>query len=530
MDKRCQHDRKYLAVLDPRHGAYRPRTGLAEGWVPARVAKDQTATGHSNQVSIEYAWPHFYTKQGRLADNRQNYTEFFQLGDVRRASDFSTGASPWNVLVPPSLQPDLAIIAFRWGGLTDISFCAQWGETGVSSSDTFLESFIDSAVVKQLGTNYEVWVVYVEDHSDMAKMAETAHLIFGPHHPARRAKRTCGMYFLYPTAFEEGCVPTMETGGDSGAGLVDQKSLFRLMQAVERAGIPTRFPHCSGLYEQLASKRWTHILSLTPHLRVPPTVAVPRMLIEQSCAGAAERALKSLQLVKEQQAILRGEAVPDGPIEKGVAKLSFSWEALDVKCWTGKSGLQDALSQLTQSIEISKELTGQPHDCEVLLVQEFMQHDLELRLYVVDGRIEGSVFTKFCCIKENLEFGDFKQSFSKAEAARNWMGGDMATMDDGERQCRELTEHWLAWIQAQSCEMPPAIRFDYFVGRTSTPGRASVWTLEICELGFSMLAHKQLPEKVFAAMLASCLRSPAAQETANLEVGPEAKRRRQVEV
>ena len=25
---------------------------------------------------------------------------------------------------------------------------------------------------------------------------------------------TTGMYFLYPTSFEEGCVPTMETGED----------------------------------------------------------------------------------------------------------------------------------------------------------------------------------------------------------------------------------------------------------------------------------------------------------------------------
>lgn len=308
---------------------------------------------------------------------------------------------------------------------------------------------------------------------------------------------------------------------------MDQKSVFRMMKSVERAGVPTRFPHCSGLYEQLASKRWTSILALTPHLRVPPTVAVPRMLIEQSCADAAERALGALQLVKRQQAVLRGEAVDDSPIEKGVAKLGFSWEALDVKFWQRRSGLQDALHQLTQAIEISNELTGQPHDCESLLVQEYMQHDFELRLYVIDGQVEGTIFTKFCRIKENLEFGDFKQFFSKDDAAKHWMGGDLATLENGDRQCRDITAHWMAWIQSQACEVPPAIRFDYFVGRSSEPGRATVWTLEICELGFSMLAHKDLPAKVFAAMLRSCLRGPANGTEPQEE--PQPKRRRNVD-
>jgi len=499
--------------------------GLSEGWVPARVAQDQSVNGiRSDEVCVEYAWPHFFTKQGRLADNRQQYTEWFPLGDVKRGSNFGSSTGRKELLVPLGSRPDLAIIAFRWGGLQDISHCPQWGDTGSSASDRFFERFIDSAVVPQLGTAYEIWTVYVEDHSDMVKIADAAQLIFGPHHPARRARRTCAMYFLYPTAFEEGCVPTMETGGDNGAALVDQKSFFRMMQAVERAGIPSRFPHCSTLYEQLASKRWTCLLTLTPHLRVPPTVAVPRMLIEQSCAGAAEQALAALRLVKRQQAALRGEAVVDAPVERGVAKLGFSWEALDVKYWQQQQGLQSALFQLTRAIEISKELTGQPHDCESLIVQEYVQHDLELRMYVVDGDIEGIVYTKFCCIKENLEFGDFKQFFSKGEAAKHWMGGDLATMEDGERQCRELTSQWMVWVEAQCCETPPAIRFDYFIGRSSTPGCANVWTLEICELGFSMLAHKHLPAKVFAAMLRSCLLD--APTDGSPDCAPEQKRRK----
>lgn len=203
--------------------------------------------------------------------------------------------------------------------------------------------------------------------------------------------------------------------------------------------------------------------------------------------------------------MLRGEPPPKDRITKGVAKLSFSWEALDVKFWERQEGLKDALHALTQTIEISQELTGQPHDIESIIVQEYCPHDLELRVYVVDGNVEGLIYTKFCKIKENNEFGEFKQLFSRTEAAKQWVGGDQAALEDGERLCRELTAHWLVWCQAQLCEMPPAIRFDYFVGRTGVAGKAFVWTLEICELGFSMLGDKKLPQKVFAAMLKSCL-------------------------
>jgi len=280
------------------------------------------------------------------------------------------------------------------------------------------------------------------------------------------------------------------------------------------------------LYEQLASKSWTSVLSLTPHLRVPATVAVPRMLLEKSCAEASERALKALQLVHKQQIILRGGTADDCPIEKGVAKLGFSWEALDVKYWQRRSGLEDALTQLAQRIEISGELTAQPHDLEEILVQEYVKHDLEIRLYIVEGQVEGIIYTKFCRIKENMEFGDFKQQFSKAEAARHWMGGDVAALEDAERQCRELAGHWLDWLQAQSCEMPPAIRVDFFAVRTENQGCAEVWTLELCELGFSMLAHKSLPGKVFAAMLRGCLRGPARESLEAEQQLPEPKRYR----
>eukprot|EP00933_Yihiella_yeosuensis_P039328 TRINITY_DN3329_c2_g1_i2.p1 TRINITY_DN3329_c2_g1~~TRINITY_DN3329_c2_g1_i2.p1 ORF type:complete len:551 (+),score=79.00 TRINITY_DN3329_c2_g1_i2:78-1655(+) len=522
MDTRCEPARKYIAVLDPRHGSYRPRMGLSEGWIPARVAADYDPERH-HQVKVEYRWPHFYTMRGYCVSAKDEYgelyTESFKAEATTRIPDASEVqyAIPGLQMLRPGWRPELAIIAFRWGGLNEVVGCSQWGETGSSVSELFFESFIDMSVIPKLGYNYEVWTVYIEGKSDLQKIADTAHLVFGEHHPIRRAKQVCGMYFLYPTGFEENCVPNLQTGEDSGAALVDQKTLFRTMQAMERCGIPTRFPHQSGLYELLASKRWTYYLATVPQFRVPPTVSVPRMLIEQDSANAAEWGLNALEGVKKLQAMMRSEQVlAGGRIETGVAKLSFSWEALDVKMWkNGKQGLTDALYALTQVIEISKELTAQPHDCEGIIVQEYIPHDLELRIYIVDGKPEGLIFTKFCRVKANNEFGDFEQLFSQEEAAKQWMEGDQEALQDALTQCYAVSQLWLEWLKPQVCEMPPAIRFDYFVGRSS-PGKAYVWTLEICELGFSMLGHKNLPRKVFDAMLRSCVSSsPRASAASN---------------
>eukprot|EP00931_Biecheleriopsis_adriatica_P085988 TRINITY_DN60730_c0_g1_i1.p1 TRINITY_DN60730_c0_g1~~TRINITY_DN60730_c0_g1_i1.p1 ORF type:complete len:710 (+),score=149.41 TRINITY_DN60730_c0_g1_i1:50-2131(+) len=509
MGKRCKPDRKYFAVLDPRQGAYRPRTGISDGWVPARVTENQDLSKHNGSVRVEYAWPHFFTQRGQMVDNDMPYSEWFPKEGVRKYAGDPASLE----LISPGSRPTLAILTFRWGGINEIIAPAQWGETGSSVSDIFINSYVD-ALESYISNDYEVWTIYIEDKSDMAKIADTAHLIFGAQHPLRRAKNVCAMYHLYPTSFEEHCVPTSETGGDGGAALVDQKAFYRMMQAVERAGIPSRFPHDSGFYELLTSKRWTYYMALTPHLNVPPTVALPRMLIEQSCEEAAKWAHKALTEVKQQQQKLRGETVDTSEVEKGVAKLGFSWEALDVKFWKGGvKGLETALYQLTQAIEISDEITGQPHDLENLIIQEYIQHDLEMRLYVVEGEVASVIFTKFCRIKENNEFGDFHETLELEDAAKQWMGNDVAALRDGERQCRELCGHWMDWVRTQCCQTPPGVRFDYFVGRDpKQPGKAKVHTLEICELGFSMLCDKDLPSKVFKAMIKRMLGSGSLPE------------------
>ena len=51
---------------------------------------------------------------------------------------------------------------------------------------------------------------------------------------------------------------------------------------------------------------------------------------------------------------------------------------------------------------------------------------------------------------------------------------------------RALVARWLVWLRCRSCDAPPALRMDFLVKRTG-PGQAEVNTLELTELGFSML-------------------------------------------
>ena len=62
-------------------------------------------------------------------------------------------------------------------------------------------------------------------------------------------------------------------------------------------------------------------------------------------------------------------------------------------------------------------------------------------------------------------------------------------------QCYVYVISLFTWCSTHRFEKPTGnshrgIRFDFFVGRSSESGKAIVRTLEICELGFSMLGKK----------------------------------------
>ena len=90
----------------------------------------------------------------------------------------------------------------------------------------------------------------------------------------------------------------------------------------------------------------------------------------------------------------------------GVAKLSYSWEALDVKMWRDRSAydLENSLLDLTQHIDITDNLVGQAHVLDHVLVQEYIPHVFELRLYFIENECKFEMFTRFDKVKTNHEF------------------------------------------------------------------------------------------------------------------------------
>ena len=72
-----------------------------------------------------------------------------------------------------------------------------------------------------------------------------------------------------------------------------------------------------------------------------------------------------------------------------------------------------------------------------------------------------------------------------------------------ERKAAKLVNTWLTWLRCQSVEALPAVRMDMLIKRVG-PGKAEVFTLELTELGFSMLTWPAGPPVVFGALLESC--------------------------
>lgn len=440
-------------------------------------------------------------------------------------------------------EPKLVILAFRWGGR--VIPTAEEGEI-LGITYHYLWKLTDLGLRPILGTDYEVWSIFVEDANDCMTLANSFHLIFGSDHPARRAKNVVSMFFLQPTGFDTRSQPALMTGDDDGAGSIEYSALYTLMNAVERTGIITRFPHNSGLYELLTNKSWVHMLAADVKLRIPASICVPKMWIENDVQEASERALKMLQMVKDRQAACGMCA--QKTIDAGCAKLGYSWEALDVKMWQQKSNYKigNALFELSKHLEITKNLVGQAHSINYVLVQEFIPHALEMRMYYIENQLRFTMFSRFDKVKDNHEFGGFWHMLP-AEALKNYLNNDTAAMAAIIEEGKRISQLLLDFCKVQSCqEVIPAIRFDFFVqyephaGHPAVPltagsekvrdtsgnesmqvdddgcpigfirahgakGDVVLYTLEICELGFSILHNKKIPAEVMPAVVRSCL-------------------------
>jgi len=141
-------------------------------------------------------------------------------------------------------------------------------------------------------------------------------------------------------------------------------------------------------------------------------------------------------------------------------------------------------------------------DAASLLVQDYVPSSFEARTYVVGGKPAHTVYSSFERVDPHGYVRDFVER-DREGALRDWMDADVGAMAHAERRIARLIQHWMVWLRCKCASAPiPALRIDCLVKRVA-PGRAEVHTLELTELGFSMLSWADGPRAVFSAVLAS---------------------------
>ncbi|KAK3258596.1 hypothetical protein CYMTET_32377 [Cymbomonas tetramitiformis] len=491
----------YFPVQNNAAGLYGPRYGKTEGWQQAVVIADFNhksfdAKNKDTWVLVRYTHLDWFNRRGvklNTADVR-NLEEEVLPCNVRATTD----TDPNVVCVQ---KPTISFLVVRWGGKIECQPYndpgpGSWGHTGSVVSDTFIGSFFNM-VYYHLGPNFEVLSVFIQSSQDLASFST------GLVAPQLIGRHLCGMYFLYPVMFQD-----VSEVYEEHPGYVQEQPLFHFMQQAEAAGIPTRFPHPSHLYRLLASKNWCAHMCLSVDKSVPVTTKVNRGAIARNPLKAAETALRAMfMLHQEKKRLAQGaggqEAIElDVPqyieptahqleIMEGVVKMGFSWEAVDVRAFKGPAQLAHACKSLTEQAGCYT---------EHVIVQERIHANCEFRMYVINGVPCKIIYTKFSTTNHEGRFESF-QRFEREPVVKQWFRGSYKAVTQAELRIRDQTNRWLAWLRTECPELPPVVRFDYFVRQV---GDDCVVTIgEITECGASTLGWRDGPDMVLKAVLMS---------------------------
>jgi len=489
----AQDPNGYFMVEHASSGILHPSIGKTDGWTQARVSepwdiKHYNPNEYKTWVQIQWSHPTWYNRRGHKLDvnTASMITQRVMAEQIRKRDEPSEAYQ----------QPCLTLFHVRWGGEQPVNPVTEgaggWGDIGSTPSDNYINGW-ENAVFRTLGPTYEIFSAFIQGSEELTKISAPLlrHLMTGQHLSA--------LYFLWPIGFQD---------GHEYPAYVQREKLFDLMVEMEATGIPTRFPHPSHLYRIFASKEWTAQMCLHPLLRVPLTTKISRHSVMCDPGKAAATAIRALGHLAEARAAW---AEPCGqspikavPVAKGVAKLGWSWEAMDVMSWKNKQELQQACVQLVQ----------QPGSLmDFLFVQEWVDFDVEMRHFIVEPDLASPqswkpkqiIYTVF----KSREAGCFRNfgRYDRKTCLKQCFHNDDEALADAERQSEELISRWLQWLQAQSHELPVVVRFDIMAKRLG-PGRATVSTGELTELGGCFLGWPKGPEVVFGAMVRSCFREP----------------------
>mmetsp|Transcript_4264 Transcript_4264/g.11446 ORF Transcript_4264/g.11446 Transcript_4264/m.11446 type:complete len:569 (-) Transcript_4264:99-1805(-) len=489
----AQDPNGYFMVQHATSGIIHPSIGKTDGWTTARVNETWDVqyfnpADYKTWVEIQWTHPTWYNRRGHKLDvhTPSMITQRVLPEQIRQRHGPSEAQQ----------QPCLTLFHVRWGGEQPVNPVTEgaggWGQIGATPSDNYING-LEEHIFQTLGPTYEIISCFFQSSDELLKISPPLlrHMLRGQHLAA--------LYFMWPISYQD---------GHEFPAYVDKARLFELMVQMEATGIPTRFPHQSHLYRIFASKEWTAQMCLHPLLRTPLTTQVARQAIANNPAKAAETAMAALHRLSQTRASwnqqLGWSQEKPVPVQKGVAKLGWSWEAMDVTAWRNKQELTRALANLGE----------QPGSfVDLVFVQEWVEFDVEMRHFIVEPDLtkpqtmkpKQIVYTVFKS-KEQGSFRNFDR-YDRTRCLQTCFKNDDAALADAERQAEQLIVRWLEWLQAQSHELPTVCRFDIMARRVA-PGKATIMTGELTELGGCFLGWPKGPQVVFAAMLRSCFKDP----------------------
>lgn len=449
-----------IAIPAAYHGLSFPPIGWSDRWFEAVLVQDFEKFRYL--YSDKSTWPRVEYQHRCWYDRDAEKVTFWPITEVVHIGDL--------LLTGPPSAPTASLFVLRPADGEDTNEWDEnsWGHTGSSVSDAYIYNVFTNGVHSRIGPDYEVLTAFVRNSHEMDKISEQyVRSVFSGRHLG-------SMMFGWVCAFEDNPVP------NCAAGFLNADKFFALQRRLEAIGIHSRFPHPSHFHRTIIAKDLYANLCLQTKLRLPKCVKVNRASVVTNPGRAAERAIANLEC------LMNGRPLSLG----GVTKLGYSWEAMDVRTFNGAPNLAQQLGELF--------FQG---GCYVdsVLVQERVPNSFEFRFFVINGEVRHTIYTHFGAVSKEGLFRDFEKTDRRVEAAQKWFKGDVDAVEKAESIARECVKHWQQWFLTEIEEQPPAIRFDFIIGKSAN-GQLTVHLGELCELGFSIMNIKNAEHDIFPAI------------------------------
>lgn len=452
-----------------------PPIGWSDRWFEAIVAQDFVKMRYlhadkSTWPRVEYQHRCWYDRDNDRVSGMP-VTEHVHIADL--------------LLEGPPPAPAASIFVVRVSDGEDANEWDEnsWGHTGSSVSDTYIWNVFQNGVYSRLGPNYEVLTCFVRNSFELDKISEI-HV-----RSVMTGRHLASMMFGWVCAFEDHPVP------NCAAGFMNADKFFALQRRLEAIGIHSRFPHPSHMHRAIIAKDIYANLCLHSKLRLPKCVKINRASVMTNPRGSADRAIANLEK------LMNGRSLAT---LGGVTKLGYSWEAMDVRTFKGANMLSQQITDLFFQ-----------NGCyvESVLVQERVPNSFEMRFITVKDEVKHMIYTHFGAVSADGLFRDFERTENRNEAAAKWFNNDTEAIIKAEKLAKECITHWQLWFLTENEFTPPAIRFDFIVGRRNNSqcglsgvdkpvadGELTVHLGELCELGFSIMGMKNAEHEIFPAI------------------------------